>query len=70
MGSTEKMEPGPFVVVYSSRVKHNRHKLHNINKVFKLDIRKSFFSTRTISATDCTVWLWHLHPWRLDWIKP
>lgn len=28
MGSPEK-EPGPFVVVYGSRVKHNRHKLHN-----------------------------------------
>lgn len=64
MGSSEKMEPGPFV--YGSRVKHNKHKLHNINEMFKLDIRKSFFSTRTVSATGCTVWLCHLRPWRLD----
>lgn len=55
MGSTEKMEPGPFVVVYGSRVKHNRHKLHNINEMFRLDRGKNFFSTRTVSATGYTV---------------
>lgn len=68
-GSSEKMEPDPLVVVYGSRVKHNQHKLHNINKMFKLEVRKSFFSTRTVSATGCTMWLWYLHPWRADWIK-
>lgn len=69
MGSPEK-EPGPFVVVYGSRVKHNRHKLHNITKTFKLDVRKSFFSTRTVSATGCTMWLCIFHlPWRAGCIK-
>lgn len=40
------------------------------NKVFKLVIRKNFFTSRMVSATRCAVWLWHLHPWRPDWIEP
>lgn len=44
----QKMEPGPFVVVYGCRVKHSRHKLYNINEMFRLGRGKSFFSTRTV----------------------